>query len=157
MVRSLVMKSNREYECVASDPSGPIITWSLYHKQTDSWENLDTSGDDYTIQSVNVSTCVVRSTLVMSSSQVNPTAVACTAQAGSNSATALIYNGKYQLWKQLLDTHALPWTISGHLGQAFIARQRPWFWNGRERTRRDPFIPLYITQWGSRPVVQCKE
>lgn len=97
-VRHLIMKSKLEYECVASSyPSGPIITWSLYHKQTDSWENLDTSGDDYTIQSVNVSTCVVRSTLVMSSSQVNPTAVACTAQAGSNSATAMIYNGKYQL------------------------------------------------------------
>ncbi|XP_033638841.1 uncharacterized protein LOC117299411 [Asterias rubens] len=94
MVRSLVMKSNREYECVASDPSGPIITWSLYHKQTDSWENLDTSGDDYTIQSVNVSTCVVRSTLVMSSSQVSPTAVACTAQAGSNKASVTIYTGK---------------------------------------------------------------
>ncbi|XP_071795422.1 uncharacterized protein [Asterias amurensis] len=92
-VRHLNMKSSLEYECMVSDPSGPVITWSLYHKQTDSWENLDTSGDDYSIQPVNVSTCVVRSTLVMSSSQVNPTAVACTAQAGSNSATALIYNG----------------------------------------------------------------
>ena len=105
-VRSLVIKSNREYECVASDPSGPIITWSLYHKQTDSWENLDTSGDDYTIQSVNVSTCVVRSTLVMSSSQVSPTAVACTAQAQSNNSTALIYKGNYQnvlLLKDIID------------------------------------------------------
>ena len=97
-MRHLIMKNSLEYECVASSyPSEPIITWSLYHKQTDSWENLDTSGDDHTIQSANVSTYVVRSTLVMSSSQVSPTAVACTAQAGSNIATALIYNGKYQL------------------------------------------------------------
>ncbi|XP_071795497.1 uncharacterized protein [Asterias amurensis] len=98
-VRQLIMKNSLEYECVASSyPSEHIITWSLYHKQTDSWENLDTSGDDHTIQSANVSTYVVRSTLVMSSSQVSPTAVACTAQAGSNIATALIYNGKYQLF-----------------------------------------------------------
>ncbi|XP_033628212.1 uncharacterized protein LOC117290774 [Asterias rubens] len=94
MVRSVVMKSSLEYECTASDPSGPIITWSLYNKETDSWENLDTPGYDYTIQSVAVSTCVVRSTLAMSSSQVSPTAIACTAQAGSNNASVTIYKGK---------------------------------------------------------------
>ncbi len=95
MVRSLVMKSDLEFECTASDPSGPIITWSLYHKQTDSWENLGASGDGYTIQSVNVSTCVVRSTLLMSSSQVTPAAIACTALAGSTNAYVLIYKGLY--------------------------------------------------------------
>ena len=95
MVRSVVMKSSLEYECTASDPSGPIITWSLYNKETDSWENLDTPGYDYTIQSVAVSTCVVRSTLAMSSSQVSPTAIACTAQAGSNNASVTIYKGLF--------------------------------------------------------------
>ncbi|XP_071796128.1 uncharacterized protein [Asterias amurensis] len=123
-VRHLIMKNSLEYECVASSyPSEPIITWSLYHKQTDSWENLDTSGDDYTIQSANVSTYVVRSTLVMSSSQVSPTAVACTAQVGSNIATALIYNGnrKYfhvsrqkHIWISLLAEGSLVnYTLNG--------------------------------------------
>ncbi|XP_071795649.1 uncharacterized protein [Asterias amurensis] len=103
-VRSLIMKSRLKYECTASGgPSGPIITWSQYYKQTDSWENLDTSGDDYTIQSVNVSTSVVRSTLVMSSCRDSPTAVACTARSGSNNATVLIFNG-----------HGMTFSLSDH-------------------------------------------
>ncbi|XP_071796316.1 uncharacterized protein [Asterias amurensis] len=90
---SLVMKSDVEYECTASNLPGPTITWSLYHKQTDSWENLDTSGDGYTILSVNVSTCVSQSTLVIGQSPLTGDIVGCTAHTGALNTSAYLFFG----------------------------------------------------------------
>ena len=97
-MRSISMKGNTSYECTASDSAGPIITWSLYHKNSDSWENLGaTSGDDYTIQAVNVSSCVIRSSLVIDPNRGFPVVgdiVACTAQVASYNTSAYFYLGR---------------------------------------------------------------